>query len=219
MKPLLELRRVFFRYGKRSPYILSGVNLKIIRGKVYCIVGENGSGKTTLLHIMAGLLEPEKGEVLLDGKPLKEQLPRARRLIGILFQNPETMLFNPTVYDEIAYAPRQLFDEGETRKRVLESARLLGIEDLLERPTTSLSYGEKKVVALASIISYDPEIILLDEPLSNLHPERKRRVLNMIRSLAAKGKAVVITSPDLELLDNICDVTLTLSEGRLKEGG
>lgn len=215
MPALLELREVRFRYGKGQPWILDNISMGFEAGRVYCIIGENGSGKTTLLLVMAGLLEPSEGEVLLEGRPLGEQLPGARRRIGILFQNPEIMLFNPTVLDEIAYGPRQLFPEKEAIRRAVETARRLGIEGLLDRPTSSLSFGEKKIVALASILSYDPDIVLLDEPLSNLHPSRKMRVLETISDLAGDGKLVVVTSPDDAILPGACDFKLILRGGRI----
>ncbi|MCE4628376.1 MAG: energy-coupling factor ABC transporter ATP-binding protein [Desulfurococcales archaeon] len=215
MPPLLEIREVRYRYSREQPWILDGISMSFEAGHVYCILGENGSGKTTLLLVMAGLLEPSEGEVLLEGKPLREQLPSARRRIGILFQNPEVMLFNPTVLDEIAYGPRQLFPEDEARKRAVETAKRLGIEGLLNRPTTSLSFGEKKIVALASILSYDPDIVLLDEPLSNLHPSRKKRVLETISDLAGEGKLVVVTSPDENVLPSKCSSKSILRRGKI----
>ncbi len=195
MAPLLVLRDVWFRYPG-SEWVLKGVSAEFVGGGTYVIEGTNGAGKTTLLLVMAGLLEPQKGEVLLDGEPVAGDRPSIRRRFGILFQSPDYMLFNPTVYEEIAYGPRQLMRDDDRLQQVVHSAlKAVGLpEKYLGRPTHALSYGEKKLVALASIISYGPDVLLLDEPCSNLSPAFIERVCSIVNNVVSEGGLAVITT-------------------------
>lgn len=201
---MLRLSGVWFRYPGSDSYALRGLSMEARRGELLVLAGPNGSGKTTALLVAAGLLEPERGEVLLDGRPLREQLPRARRRIGLLFQNPDYMLFNPTVYDEIAFVPRQLYGEAEVSKMVEAAARRVGLPpELLKRPVHALSHGEKKLVALASVISYGPELLLLDEPLAGLSRSRREAVLGLIGGEVAAGRAVVVATHEPEHFEGL----------------
>ena len=217
--PLLELQGVWYKYPGSPDYALRDVSLVVEEAKVYVVAGPNGAGKTTLLLVMAGLLEPERGRVLFRGKPLKEQLPGARRHIGLLFQNPEHMLFNPVVYDEIAYVPRQLYTSEEyVRRAVEEAAEMVGLKhELLMRPTHMLSYGEKKLVALASILSYKPRLLLLDEPYTNLSRDYVEKINNIIRRHVEEGDSAVIVCH--ECLDSIRGLhveRLYMESGRIR---
>lgn len=215
MNAVLSVRNVTYIYPGMKEPALRNISIDIPASTITCIIGPNGSGKSTLLLIMAGLLKPTRGEVYYMGAPLIERLPEARRRFGVLFQNPEIMMINPTVYDEIAYGPRQLYDEKTTDEKVRKTAELLGITHLLDRPTVSLSFGEKKLVALASILSYDPEILLLDEPFSNLHPEKKRIIKDIIEELVIEGKTIVITSPGETHEDIRCERKIYIENGRI----
>lgn len=213
MQPIIEVRNVTFTYPGSSVPALKNVSLKIHGAKIHCIAGPNGSGKSTLLAIMAGLLQPQEGLVLYKGQPLHEQLPDVRKRFGILFQNPDIMMFNPTVYDEIAYGPRQLYPPDTVDEKVREYAGKLGITHLLERPTSSLSFGEKKLVAIASILSYEPEILLLDEPFSHLHPSKAAAVKNIITDLAIEGRSIVVTYPGSIIHDQLCGYLTLIEKG------
>ena len=216
-KTLLEAKKIWYKYPGMDQWVLKNLDIVLEKHKVILVTGPNGSGKTTLILILAGLLEPQKGEVLLHGKPLKEQLPGARRYIGVLFQNPETMLFNPIVYDEIAFAPRQVFhDEEVVEKKIHSVLEQLGLnKEYLDRHTFKLSYGEKKLIAIASIISYDPEVLLLDEPLTNLSRRYRDKILELIRNWRKQGKAILIASHDIEEYMDIYDKCYILESGRL----
>ncbi len=195
MVPRLVLRDVWFRYPG-SEWVLRGVSAEFVGGRAYVIEGINGAGKTTLLLVMAGLLEPQRGEVLLDDEPVAGDRPSVRRRFGILFQSPDYMLFNPTVYEEIAYGPRQLVRGNDKIRQAVRSAlRAVGLpEKYLVRATHALSYGEKKLVALASIISYGPDVLLLDEPCSNLSPAFVERVCSIVEDVVGRGGLAVITT-------------------------
>ncbi len=216
---ILELRNIWFKYPGMENYVLKGISLELKSGKTYFITGPNGAGKTTLLMVAAGLLKPEKGEVIFQGKPLSKQLPEARRHIGVLFQNPEAMLFNPTVYDEVAYGLRQILSsQEEIDRKVKDTIRRIGLnENILYKLVHKLSYGEKKLVAFASIISYDPKVLLLDEPFTNLSHENIEQIMSIILDFKSKGKTILMVGHDSSgMKENIVDKKFYLDNGELK---
>lgn len=214
---LLKLKDVYFRYPD-GVEVLRGVTLSVDRGESVAVIGSNGCGKTTLLMVAAGLLGPEKGDVLLDGRPLKEQLPQARRRIGMVFQDPDDQLFNPTVYEEIAFAPRQLLTPEEVEERVLEIAERFNIRSLLGRPPYKLSMGEKRMVTMASILVYNPELLLLDEPTADLSYTPIKEIKRIILEAKEDGRAVLMASHDLEFVAEVVDRIYILSSGLLYGG-
>ena len=216
MPSAIEAIDIWFSYIK-GVHVLQGANLKADYGEIVVLLGPTGSGKTTLLLILSGLLKPQKGRVLLDGRSLFNQLPKARRRIGVVFQNPDDQLFNPTVYDEIAYSLRTLgMAEKQIRERVKQVAAMLGIEHLLERQPYRLSMGEKRLVALASILVYEPQIIVLDEPTTFLDDTCTRRVICTLLTLRDSGKAIIIATHDVELALWLADKICVLEKGRTK---
>ncbi len=213
---LLELKDVWYRYPGMDECALREVDLSLSEGEALLLTGPNGAGKTTLLLVAAGLLKPLRGDVLLMGRSIWGQLPEARKNIGLLFQNPESMLFNPTVLDEIAYVPRQLAPPEKATRLAAEAAGILGLSGrLLGRPTYALSYGEKKLVALASIISYKPRILLLDEPFTNLHPRYTERIKAVLREHLKHGGGIIIASHDAKHYLGITHRIICLEEGRI----
>ncbi len=212
----LQLRNVWFRYSKEEDYVLRGVELDLNESELVVVRGPNGSGKTTLILVAAGLLRPENGEILLEGKPIYEQLPLARRRIGVTFQDPEDQFFNATVYDEIAFALRQLkISEDKVKACVTKIAHRLGIEHLLSRSPYRLSGGEKVKVALASILVYEPEILLLDEPTAYLTPEGKDEVMKILSELKNSGRSILIATNDLDIIKYPVDRILRIVNGKL----
>ena len=213
MTKLLEVRNAWFTYpgGIKA---LRGASLTASGGEATVIVGPNGCGKTTLLLVSAGLLRPERGEVLLDGRRLEELLPAARRRIGIVFQEPDDQLFNSTVYDEIAFALRQLpLPSSEIDRAVRAAAKRLHVDHLLERAPYTLSAGEKKRVALASVLAYEPEILLLDEPTANLSADGIDELEVLVDELRREGKAVVIATHDVEFAARVADTVYVMKKG------
>ncbi len=207
---------VWFSYTK-GEYILRGINLEARKGEITVIIGPTGCGKSTLLLIIAGLLKPEKGIVYYNNKPLNELLPGIRRDIGILFQDPDDHLFNPTVFDEIAFSLRSLgVKENEIREKVRYISELLKIQHLLNRSSFKLSVGEKKKVALASILVYEPKVLLLDEPSANLDSKTLDLVKNIILKAKSEGKTLIITSCDLDFAIQIADRIYAINNGRIK---
>ncbi|QOJ79365.1 ABC transporter ATP-binding protein [Infirmifilum lucidum] len=200
--------------------VLKEVSLEVRAGEITGLLGPNGAGKTTLILAMAGLLKIERGRILLDGRDLYSQLPHARRRIGVVFQDPDDQLFNPTVRDELLFALDQLgLSSKEKEERVARVSAQLGIEDLLERPVHALSFGEKRRVAIASILVYDPEVVLFDEPTANLDARSVKLLLDTICELRRERKAVLVATHDVELVSRVADRVFVLYDGRITWSG
>jgi cobalt/nickel transport system ATP-binding protein len=215
---MLRATNIHFRYPGNVK-VLKGASFSADRGEVVTVIGSNGSGKTTLLLIAAGLLEPQEGLILLGEKPLREQLPEARKKIGLVFQDPNDQLFNPTVYDEIAFALRQLLSsEEEVERKVKQVATKLKLGNLLARPPFKLSMGEKRRVTLASVLAYDPDVLLLDEPTASLSVKYVEETEQVVMSAKNAGRAVVIASHDVEFVANVSDRVYVINDGSMQGG-
>ncbi|MGO0122398.1 energy-coupling factor ABC transporter ATP-binding protein [Desulfothermobacter acidiphilus] len=209
---VFELREVVYRYptGERA---LDQVSLTIEPGERLILVGPNGSGKSTFLKLLAGLIFPEEGEALAFGLPLTperlkdpEQAYAFRRRVGLVLQNVEAQLFSSTVWDEVAFGPLHLGWERERIVQQVESTlRFMQLEALADRFPHRLSGGEKKKVALASVLVIDPEVLLLDEPTANLDPKTQKWLLGFLSELAHQGKTVVMATHELYLLPYLAD--------------
>ena len=207
---------------------LSDVSLEIAEGEMLAVIGSNGSGKSTLLQVLCGLKHPEAGRVLFRGEEVTEKrlgdgafLRMFRSRVGIVFQNSDIQLFCPTVLDELVFGPLQL---GTGKDRALEKARdtmaTLGIGYLEDRPTHMLSGGEKKRVAIGSILTMDPEVLLLDEPTSGLDPKTESFLTDLILSLSGSGRTIVIATHNLELVDHLQPRVAVMSgEHRIEKTG
>src|SRR5215208_5419891 len=190
-------------------------------------MGANGSGKSTLLRILDGLYFPEQGAVSVFGRPLSEEqlLDETfafdfRRRVALVFQNPDVQLFNPTVFDEVAFGPLQLrWQKDEIRRRVAEMLDMLEISHLKDRSPHRLSGGEKKRVALASVLILDPEVLLMDEPTAALDPKSQSMVVDFLIGWAGGAKTVVTTTHDLDIVEEIADRGLVFQRGRILAEG
>jgi len=195
---------------------LKDLSLTVEKGEFLVVSGDNGSGKTTLLLIMAGLLFPQKGEVLFEEKPLTEKTAGERdfsawfrRRVGLLFQEPDVQLFSPTVGEDLAFGPRNL-GLGDTEARVERAAALMGLEGLLERPPHSLSWGQKRRAAMASILAGDHDVLLLDEPLAGLDSRWRERTMAILAELSAGGKTIVVVAHDDPAIDEMAQGKMIL---------
>ncbi|WP_457559920.1 energy-coupling factor ABC transporter ATP-binding protein [Caminibacter sp.] len=207
MKSLVELKNVSFYY--EDILALDSVDFSMENEKVV-LLGSNGSGKSTLLRIIAGLYFPKKGEYYFEGVKITKKTARKefRKKIGILFQNPEAMIFNPSVFDEIAFSLREFgFDDVEDR--VIEIAKKFGIEKHLKKSPLNLSGGEKQKVMLASILVYEPKILLLDEPTSAMDPRTTGWFIDFLYEFDIPA---IIATHDLALAYESSNRAIVMSE-------
>jgi cobalt/nickel transport system ATP-binding protein len=202
--PVFEVRNVSYAYDD-SQIALENADLTVQRGESLVILGANGSGKSTLLKLLDGLYFPSQGEIEAFGEPLTEDRLRDdsvnfafRRRVGLVFQDTDVQLFCASVLDEVAFAPLQLgFDHDEVRRRVDEALAALRIEKLLDRAPHRLSGGEKRRVALASLLSLNPDVWLLDEPTIGLDPRSQSWLVDFILGLRQQNKTVITATHDL----------------------
>jgi cobalt/nickel transport system ATP-binding protein len=225
MPPLFELRDVCFDY-EGIPAVRQ-LSLEIAAGERIALLGANGSGKSTLLRILDGLYPASAGTVKFDGELLtperlqddKFALPFRRR-VGLVFQNPDVQLFNPTVWDEVAFAPLQLrWPKEEVIATVDRTLELMRISQLRDRPPYRLSGGEKKRVALASVIVLEPEVLLLDEPTAMLDPRSQSQIIDLIHEWKGSSKAVVTATHQLEIVEDIAERIIVMEEGKITASG
>lgn len=217
--PVFEARNLCFSYEGRGR-VLDGVSFRIGQGQSWALLGANGSGKSTLLRLLDGLQVPETGALHAFGEPLDrallahpERSARFRRRLGFVFQNSEAQLFSASVTEELAYAPQQLgLGEDEIANRVRDIAAMLGIGRLLDRPPYQLSGGEKKRIALGSVLTVNPEALLLDEPTAGLDPRSRVWLAEMLAKLNGAGKTLVTATHDLDLIRRFATHALVLSE-------
>jgi energy-coupling factor transport system ATP-binding protein len=206
--------RFTFPNGKE---VLKGINLTINDGEFLAIMGENGAGKTTLIKHFNGLLKPTSGKVLVDGIDTRTTSTAIlSRKVGIVFQNPDHQLFSETVKDEVAFSLRNFgFSEEVIKERVESILKTLDLIDYADTSPFMLSGGEKKRVALASVLAWDPKYIILDEPTIGQDYRQKDRLRNFILQLNAQGKTVIIVTHDVEFVAECKPRVVLLSNGKI----
>ncbi len=222
---VFELNRVSYRYD--SVTALDNVSLAIEAGKRVALLGANGSGKSTLLRLLDALYFPDSGSISFHGQHIDS--PRFdddrfafdfRRRVGLVFQNPDVQLFNPTVFDEIAFAPLQLrWTKEEITRRVDQMLDMMEIRHLRNRPPHRLSGGEKKRVAIASVLVLDPEVLLLDEPTAALDPRSQSQIIDLLIGWGDGSKTVITATHDLGLVEDIADYCYVLQSGKVAAEG
>jgi cobalt/nickel transport system ATP-binding protein len=219
MEDIISLKNINYSYFGKIP-ALKNINLSVKKGEMFAIIGLNGSGKSTLLHIMNALIFPDSGEVSFKGKPVNEKSINKdssgidlRKSMGYVFQNPDIQLFCPTVFDELLFAPLQLNLPPETaRERAEQTLTFLDIKYLRDRAVYMLSGGEKKKVAIASVLTMNPDILLIDEPLSSLDPKTQTFFIDLLLELNHSGKTIIFTTHQLDLIDHLQPMVAVLSE-------
>jgi cobalt/nickel transport system ATP-binding protein len=210
---IVEAIMVEYAYPDKTE-ALHDVSLRITHGESVAIVGANGAGKSTLLSLLAGVLLPTQGTVRIGDYPVNRQtIAQIRRCVGMVFQNPDDQLFMPTVYDDVAFGPLNLgFPPAEVKTRVENALATVGAADLAERPPYKLSGGQKRAVAIATVLSMTPDILVMDEPSAGLDPRARRKLLGL---LASFSHTKIIATHDLDLALDICARTVLLSEGKV----
>lgn len=179
---------------------LKGISFDIRRGESIAILGPNGAGKTTLIKLMNGLLKPTSGNVIVDGLNTRSvPVSKLARNVGIVFQNAEKQFFAETVYEELAFAPRNMgFQQEQIDQMVTRIANMFGIEQYLRRSPFSLSGGEKKRLSIASVLVWDPNYVIIDEPTVGLDYRYRKLLVDMINRIVAEGKTVIVVTHDVD---------------------
>ena len=213
----IEIHDLCFSYPDGHP-ALSGISLQVANGEAVGLVGGNGAGKSTLLLLLIGCLAATGGRLAVGGLTMEPAtVARIRRGTGVVFQDPDDQLFMPTVFDDVAFGPlNHGLDPGEVEERVGRALAEVGMEHLRDRPPHKLSGGEKRSIALATVLAADPEILIMDEPSSNLDPRARRR---LIRWLQQSQHTRLIATHDLELVVETCSRVLVLDRGLLVAAG
>ncbi len=216
---VFECRDLHYRYLDRFP-ALDGVSLDVRPGERVALLGPNGCGKSTLLKVLDGLIFADSGTFTAFGHPVTEdnledeQFSRGfRSRVGFVFQNSDTQVFSPTVREEVAFGCLQLgLSTMETAARVDDVLAMLDIADLADRAPFQLSGGQKKRVAIASVLVMNPEVLLFDEPTAALDPRTQQWLIDLIVELGAAGKTIVLATHDLDALDVLADRCLVFAE-------
>jgi cobalt/nickel transport system ATP-binding protein len=215
--PTIALSGVAFAYpdGRRA---LDGIDLHIHPGERVALLGPNGAGKTTLVLHLNGILLPQRGTVEVAGIPVtREHFVEVRRRVGLVFQDPDDQVFMPTVHEDVAFGPANLGLRGaELEARVQAALTAVGMQDRARRAPHHLSYGERRLVAIATVLAMEPEILVLDEPSANLDPAGRRELAQVLRRL---GLTMLMVTHDLPYALQLCDRAVVLSAGRIAADG
>lgn len=217
---LIELKNISFRYDDEEAPVFQNFSLNIEKGTCLIVEGDNGSGKTTLFRILNGLSFPQGGRYTFDGTDITNSYLKNNthaklfhKRIGYLFQNPDIMLFNARVYDEVAFGPRQMgLSDTEVDDRVKDCMKLFQLKKIADKAPYHLSGGQKKRVALAAVMALNPEVLTLDEPYAGLDRKTQDWLTGFLRELKAAEKTLIIATHNKEVTDALADEVLKLSD-------
>jgi len=214
---IIEIKDLKYTYPDGTP-ALAGISFRITHGESVGVVGANGAGKSTLLMHINGCMSPSEGTVRIGDYPLtKKTLPSVRGRVGMIFQDPDDQLFMPTVYDDVAFGPlNQGFPRDEVESLVVYALETVGAAHLKHRPPYKLSGGEKRAVAIATVLSMSPDIVLMDEPSSGLDPKARRQLIALLKSFE---HTKIIATHDLDLVLDLCERTIVLNQGWVAADG
>ena len=224
MEPVLEVKELSHVYGEQTPFehvALDKVSLSVCKGEFVGLIGHTGSGKSTLIQHLNGLLKPTSGQVLFEGKDVWSDAKLTRQLrfhVGLVFQYPEYQLFEETVFQDIAFGPKNMgLSEDEIRRRVLKAAGFVGISQAeLDKSPFDLSGGQKRRAAIAGVIAMEPDVLILDEPTAGLDPAGRESILENIRAYqAAQGASVIMVSHSMEEIASNVDRLLVMNDAKL----
>ncbi|WP_458402933.1 energy-coupling factor ABC transporter ATP-binding protein [Methanobrevibacter sp.] len=214
----LETKNLSFTYPDKTQ-ALKNVNIQIKKGEKIAIMGPNGAGKSTLFSHFNGLSEPTSGHVEIDGEKIvfeRDELLKVRQKVGIVFQDPNDQLFAPTVKEDVAFGPMNLgLEYEEVERRIQESLEMVGMSGFEDKTPHHLSGGQQKRVAIAGIVAMRPEIMILDEPTAGLDPEGVDKVLDILNKLNEEGISIVISSHDIEMVNEFADRIFVLYKGEI----
>lgn len=214
----VEVNQLSFQYPDGQP-ALREVSFSIEPGEKVALVGANGSGKSTLLLHLNGILRAATGSISICDRPLSDKtIPQIRRWVGLLFQNPDDQLFSPRVYDDVAFAARYRgLPEPEIKERVISALEMVGMGAYADRIPYHLSLGEKKRIALATVLTMDTRILVLDEPSAGLDPRARRELIQMLKSFTQQ--TMIISTHDMRLAAELCSRVIVLDAGQVAATG
>lgn len=220
---ILEIINLSHSYSGNTPFVndaVSNLSLTIEKGEIIGIIGHTGSGKSTLVQHLNGLLKPTKGEILFKDEDIwkyPKQIRKIRSKVGLVFQYPEYQLFEETVFDDIAFGPKQMgLSEEQIKTSVEDICRMVGVKaEYLEKSPFDLSGGEKRRVAIAGVMAMKPEIIIFDEPTAGLDPRGREEIIGMIKKYRKEtGATVIIISHSMEDMAELTDRILVMNKGK-----
>ena len=217
MENIISVSDLSFGYDSKRK-VLENINFQLKKGESVGLVGANGVGKSTLLRILVGLNTGFQGDVMVNNIPLeKKNLKTIRKNIGYVFQDADSQLFMSTVFDDVAFAPRNYgMSEAEVNEKTMEALKVVHIEQLKDKQIYKLSGGEKILASIATILSTEPDVILMDEPSVALDPKNRRNLINILNRL---NQAKIIASHDLNMIMDTCERTILLSDGKIIKDG
>lgn len=219
---IFEVRDISYSYmdGTKA---LRNVSINIEKGKKIAFVGANGAGKSTLFLHLNGINKPEAGEICFSGKKISytnSELIKIRKEVGIVFQEPDNQLFSSSVLQEISFGPMNMrLDKETVLKRIEKAMEATDIVDLRDKPTHFLSYGQKKRVAIASILAMEPEVLILDEPTSGLDPHNSNAIEALLNTLNKAGKTIIISTHDIDFAYSWADYIYVMNRGEVISQG
>lgn len=214
-KLIVELENVSYIYPGNIKAI-NNISLSVKPGEFIALLGQNGSGKTTLAKLMNGLFKPTQGKVLIKRRDTRKMtVAECARIVGYVFQNPEHQIFASTIYEEIAFGPRNLgMPEEDVKRRVEEALKLVDLKKPMDAFPHLLSVGEKHRVAIASILAMEPELLILDEPTTGIDFGRSLQIMKLLQRLKDRGKAIIVITHDLYLAAEFAERIIILKDGR-----
>ncbi|MDI6655614.1 MAG: ATP-binding cassette domain-containing protein [Candidatus Hydrothermarchaeota archaeon] len=217
VRKVVEIRNLEYTYPDGAK-ALKGVSMDVFEGESVGVIGPNGAGKSTLLLHLNGILRSKNGEIRVTDMRMEDgNLQKIRRKVGLVFQDPDDQLFSPSVFDDVAFGPLNLgLSRGEVEERVakaLEQVNMLGYEG---RSPHHLSFGEKKRISIATVLSIQPEILVLDEPTSNIDPGTRRGLIELLNGFEITK---IIASHDIEMIAEVCDRVFLLYDGKMIKNG
>lgn len=214
---IIELNNLEYAYPDGT-YALQGISFKITHGESVALIGANGAGKSTLLLHLNGCLLPQKGSTRIGDMPItKSTLPSIRRTVGMVFQNPDDQLFMPTVYDDVAFGPLNLgLPLEEVELKVMNALEQVGLAHVKDKSPYRLSEGQKRSIAIATVLSMSPDILVMDEPSSNLDPKSRRNLINLLKTFT---HTKIIATHDLDMVLDLCERTIILHQGQVAADG
>ena len=217
MIKIIRVRNLEYVYPDGTK-ALKGIDLDIFKGESVGLIGPNGAGKSTLLLHLNGILKGRQGSVEVLGMKVEEKnLTKVRQKVAIVFQDPDDQLFMPTVFDDVAFGPINAgYSDEKVRGKVKEALEGIRMEGYEKRCSHHLSFGEKKRISLATVLSMQPEILILDEPTSNLDPRARRHLMELLKNLSLTK---IVAGHDLELILGICQRVILLDEGKIVANG